>query len=62
MVFLDFSHIQYECEEYLRILRGIPSIPQNAIMNLNKVMKGMGPKVQNLHKWNECNKLSSHHR
>ena len=38
IVFLDIPHIQCECGEYPGILRGILSVPQNIVMNMNNVM------------------------
>ena len=38
ILFLDIPLIQFECGEYLGILRKILSVPQNIVMNLNNVM------------------------
>jgi hypothetical protein len=35
---LDIPRIQSECGEYLGILRGMLSVPQNIVMNSNNVM------------------------
>ena len=35
---MDIPHIQTVCGEYLGILRGILSAPQNIVMDLNNVM------------------------
>ena len=38
VVFADVSHMfQFECGEYLGILRGILSVPQNIFMGMNIV-------------------------
>ena len=38
LVFLDIPHIQSKCGEYPKILCGILLVPQNIVMDLNKVM------------------------
>ena len=38
VVFPDIPHIQSECGEYSGILRGILSVPQIVVMDLNNVM------------------------
>jgi hypothetical protein len=37
VVFSDIPHIQSECWEYLGILSGILSVPQNIVMGMNNV-------------------------
>jgi hypothetical protein len=46
VVFPAISHIQSKCEEYMKILRGIPSVPHNNAMDLNDVMKVLNPCVE----------------
>ena len=36
-IFFDIPHIRFECGEYQRIFRGILSVPQNNVMDLNYV-------------------------
>ena len=38
VVFSNIPNIQTKCGEYLRILHGILSVPQNIVMDLNNVM------------------------
>jgi hypothetical protein len=38
IIFLDISHIQYECGKYQGILSGILSVPQNVVVDMNNVM------------------------
>ena len=38
VIFLDIPHSQFECGDYLGILRKIMSVPYNTIMDLNNIM------------------------
>jgi hypothetical protein len=42
VVFPDISHIWFECGENLGILRGIPSVPHNIVMNMYNVKWQVG--------------------